>query len=206
MNSPQERTTDGFSSATSQDSRTTILNGALSCFAKNGYFDTTFKDISQNAGLCLDDVKSYFSSKDEILAEYLKLCDYEIMERIQQDSKADVDELERIRTICISTLTYLGKHTELTAIWVEFYKHHVARVVLKQFFEILRARIRVQVHAGIAAGRIRNVEEGKIVEAIVELFEGTLILSRLEGNNDEVEQRFRASWRIMVSGLDQDQT
>ncbi|WP_108819507.1 TetR/AcrR family transcriptional regulator [Pseudovibrio sp. Alg231-02] len=199
MDDPQQRREDAAPAL--QDDRLIILNGALCCFARNGYFNTTFKEIAKETGLSQQTIGSIFASKDEILAEYLQMCDDEIVQQIKEETASDTDVLERIQSICVTTLIYLGTHSELTAIWVEFYKHHVARVVLKKFFGLLRTRISEQIIEGMENGVIRQANATHIVEAIVELFEGTLILSRLEGTNNEVERRFLASWEVMVEGL-----
>ncbi|KZK88412.1 HTH-type transcriptional regulator BetI [Pseudovibrio sp. Ad46] len=199
MDDPQQRREDV--PAALQDDRMIILNGSLRCFARNGYFNTTFKDIAKETGLSQQSIGSIFASKDEILAEYLQMCDDEIVQQIKEETASETDVLERIQSICVTTLIYLGTHSELTAIWVEFYKHHVARVVLKKFFGLLRTRISEQIVEGMESGVIRQANATHIVEAIVELFEGTLILSRLEGTNNEVERRFLASWEVMVEGL-----
>ncbi|KZK75974.1 HTH-type transcriptional regulator BetI [Pseudovibrio sp. Ad13] len=199
MDDPQKRREDAAPAL--QDDRLIILNEALCCFARNGYFNTTFKEIAKETGLSQQTIGSIFASKDEILAEYLQMCDDEIVQQIKEETASDTDVLERIQSICVTTLIYLGTHSELTAIWVEFYKHHVARVVLKKFFGLLRTRISEQIIEGMENGVIRQANATHIVEAIVELFEGTLILSRLEGTNNEVERRFLASWEVMVEGL-----
>lgn len=199
MDDPQQRREDAAPAL--QNDRLIILNGALCCFARNGYFNTTFKEITKETGLSQQTIGSIFASKDEILAEYLQMCDDEIVQQIKEETASDTDVLERIQSICVTTLIYLGTHSELTAIWVEFYKHHVARVVLKKFFGLLRTRISEQIIEGMENGVIRQANATHIVEAIVELLEGTLILSRLEGTNNEVERRFLASWEVMVEGL-----
>jgi AcrR family transcriptional regulator len=45
-----------------------ILEAALSCFAQNGFHQTTIQDIAQAAGLSHGAIYRYFQSKDDIIA------------------------------------------------------------------------------------------------------------------------------------------
>lgn len=181
-------------------SKSSILEAAITCFEKFGYFETTYADIAANAGLKVKDVTQVFPTKDQVLAEYITT--YEDALRIQLDAhdKAEETQLQQIYFICKTALIFLRTHKVITAIWFEFYRHNVAKVVLRRFFGQIKARLSDLVKEGIEQGTIKKKDEHDVVEAIIALVEGTLIISRLEESTD-FEQRFDNSWAIMEEGL-----
>ncbi|MGH0002359.1 TetR/AcrR family transcriptional regulator [Pseudovibrio ascidiaceicola] len=197
--------TDSSHSEYSEDifvpaSKSSILEAAITCFEKFGYFETTYADIAANAGLKVKDVTQVFPTKDQVLAEYITT--YEDALRIQLDDhdKAEETQLQQIYFICKTALIFLRTHRVITAIWFEFYRHNVAKVVLRRFFGQIKARLSDLVKEGIEQGTIKEKDEHDVVEAIIALVEGTLIISRLEESTD-FEQRFDNSWAIMEEGL-----
>ncbi len=201
MNGQYQRISEN--SAVYQPGRRGLVSRALDCFVEKGYFTTSFKELAHYLQLSEEETKAAFASKDVILSEYLTHCDDEILTQIKQATHPDGDALDHIRDTCLVTLSFLGRHEKLPAIWMEFYQYRVARVVLKQFFKQLRARITTQISAGMNSGSIRTADSTQLADSILVLFEGTLILSLLEASTNQIEQRFLASWEIMIEGLQQ---
>ncbi|QUS58365.1 TetR/AcrR family transcriptional regulator [Pseudovibrio brasiliensis] len=181
-------------------SKSAILEAAICCFEKFGYFETTYADIAANAGLKVKDVTSIFPTKDEVLAEYITTYEDDLRMQLEGHEDPDATQLEQIYYICKTSLIFLRTHKVITAIWFEFYRHNVAKVVLRRFFGQIKARLAKLVSEGIEQGTIKKKNEQDVVEAIIALVEGTLIISRLEESTD-FEQRFDNSWAIMEEGL-----
>lgn len=88
-----------------------ILNGAMSCFAANGYKKASASDIAGAAGISKAMVFHYFGTKKAL---YLYLLDYccqmmvgEIRERL---NPAVTDFFDRIKQATTIKLSVLGKH------------------------------------------------------------------------------------------------
>lgn len=141
-----------------------------------------------------------FPSKDEALGEYITRYNEELRDQFEFYEDPLTPHLTQIYTICKTTLVFLRTHKVITAIWFEFYRHNVAKVVLRGFFAQIKSRLGELVKLGIEDGTIKKNNERDIVEAIIALVEGTLIISRLEETTD-FEQRFEDSWSIMEGGL-----
>ncbi len=180
--------------------RQAILESANACFERFGYFETSYADIAANAGLAVKDVTQVFASKDQLLCEFICSYENELSVKLDESKNSLSSQLSQICETCKAALVFLRKHPVITAIWFEFYRHNVAKVVLRQLFGQIRSRVLELVREGIAEGKIKKKDEHDIVEAIMALLEGTLIFSRLEDTTD-FEDRFEASWSIMKEGL-----
>ena len=182
-------------------SKSTILEAAITCFEKLGYFETTYADIAASAGLQVNDVTRVFPTKDQVLAEYITTYEDALRTQLEAHDETEETQLEQIYFICKTTLIFMRTHKVITVIWFEFYRRNVAKVLLHRFFGEIKARLAELVKEGIEQGTIRKKKnERDVVEAIISLVEGTLIISRLEETSD-FEQRFDNSWAIMKKGL-----
>ncbi len=88
-----------------------VLNGAMACFAANGYKKASASDIAGEAGISKAMVFHYFGTKKAL---YLYLLDYccqmmvgEIRERLDP---AVTDFFDRIKQATTIKLSVLGKH------------------------------------------------------------------------------------------------
>lgn len=101
-----------ISSATKERRRGHILQAALRCFAKSGFYATTMDDVAAEAGVSKGTPYLYFSSKAELYRALYEWWSCGLSDRVDSAIKLNMPEEVRksprhtLRTV----LTAIGKH------------------------------------------------------------------------------------------------
>ena len=88
-----------------------ILNGAMSCFAANGYKKASASDIAGAAGISKAMVFHYFGTKKALYLYLVDYCCQMMVGEIQEKMDSTVtDFFDRIKQATVIKLSVLGKH------------------------------------------------------------------------------------------------
>src|ERR1700740_1964781 len=71
-----------------QDRRSQILDGALICFAKRGFHQTSMHDISAEAGISVGLIYRYFENKEAVISAMAARHKEEIQEMLERARQA----------------------------------------------------------------------------------------------------------------------
>lgn len=88
---------------TRSDTRARLLAAALERFARNGFAETTMRDLGADVGIRAPAIYAHFSSKEEILGLALVWSMDDFNEAVLSSGEDDLDAIERLRRI-------LGRH------------------------------------------------------------------------------------------------
>lgn len=88
---------------TRSDTRARLLAAALERFARNGFAETTMRDLGADVGIRAPAIYAHFSSKEEILGLALVWSMDDFNEAVLSSGEDDLDAVERLRRI-------LGRH------------------------------------------------------------------------------------------------
>lgn len=91
---------------TRSDTRARLLAAALERFAKNGFADTTMRDLGTDVGIKAPAIYSHFSSKEEILGLALVWSMDDFNEAVLSSGEDDLDPVERLKRILARHITY----------------------------------------------------------------------------------------------------
>lgn len=91
---------------TRSDTRARLLAAALERFAKNGFADTTMRDLGADVGIKAPAIYSHFSSKEEILGLALIWSMDDFNEAVLASGEGGLDAVERLRRILARHITY----------------------------------------------------------------------------------------------------
>lgn len=91
---------------TRSDTRARLLAAALERFAKNGFADTTMRDLGADVGVKAPAIYSHFSSKEEILGLALVWSMDDFNDTVLPAGEDDLDAIERLRLILSRHITY----------------------------------------------------------------------------------------------------
>jgi AcrR family transcriptional regulator len=72
--------------------RELILESFHDCVIRNGYSNTTLRDVARKAGMTASHLLYYFSGKDAILAHYFGVVSQRIIQRINSFRKASPEQ------------------------------------------------------------------------------------------------------------------
>lgn len=107
---------------TRSDTRARLLAAALERFAKNGFADTTMRDLGADVGIKAPAIYSHFSSKEEVLGLALVWSMDDFNEAVLSSGEEGIDSIERLRLI-------LGRHIQ----------YQIENPVVAQAFDVLQS-------------------------------------------------------------------
>ncbi len=75
-----------------ENRRQAVLDAAVACFARNGFAQSTIKDIAREAGVSYGVVYHYFRSKEEIVAASVAISDTDRAARFDRAERHDATD------------------------------------------------------------------------------------------------------------------
>ena len=131
----------------SPERRAEIISALYRCIVKNGYLNTSVRDIAREANVKSGVIHYYFESKEEILEKLME----DIIEKYQQsflslyERHRSVSPRERLRLIIEFLFSKLAREKEMNRVFQEFWNlsHHDEKLLglLKGMFKTYRAGI-----------------------------------------------------------------
>lgn len=88
-----------------------LLKAAASLFAKNGYHNTSVRDLARETGRSLSGLYYYFSEKDELLFQIQHHCYAALLATMDEALAGILDPKERV-------VTFIGRH-------LTFFRHNM---------------------------------------------------------------------------------
>jgi AcrR family transcriptional regulator len=131
-----------------------LLLAALETFAQKGYFATTTREISQQAGMSPAAVYVHYASKNEMLAEICRRGHAEILADLEQALEEPGTHSERVRRFVAVFAAFHAQRRTLGRV----IQYELRGLTPEQFKEIAATRQRFEdliggeLRAGVAAG------------------------------------------------------
>lgn len=186
-----------------------VLNGAMACFAANGYKKASASDIAGAAGISKAMVFHYFGTKKAL---YLYLLDYccqmmvsEIRERLDP---AVTDFFERIKQATTIKLSVLGKHPAMLTFLEGTYfetdeevRGDVQAYYTKEEWEQVRTRLTLE---NLDVSKFKDTADPALVlKMLVRFAYGYLNMTdgKLDLELDSMLQEFEACMALMKTHL-----
>jgi TetR/AcrR family transcriptional regulator, repressor for uid operon len=190
---------------TSAARRDEILQAAETCFARQGFHQTTIQDVIKESGLSAGCIYSYFASKEDLIqaiGEYRHARDGALL--VVEDG--DTDPLEGLRVIARAFLGDLQKEQGLRPrrvalqLWAEALRDEVVR---EQVTTGIRKPIAVIVkllRRGQGVGLVDStIDPRAIARTMVAMFQG-FVLQRLWGEPFSTAEAMDA-FEVFLAGL-----
>jgi AcrR family transcriptional regulator len=185
--------------------REEILRAAESCFARQGFHQTTIQDVIKESGLSAGCIYGHFSSKEDLIQAIGE-------SRHGRDSallavKGETgDPLQSLRAIARAFLGDLQKEDGLRArrvalqLWAEALRDDVVRTQVTDGIRQPIALIIDLLRRGQKSGAIdRSIQPRGAARAMVAMFQG-LVLQRLWGETVSTSEAMQA-FDIFLAGL-----
>ena len=135
--------------------RAAILDTASKLFRANGFEETSIVQVAKGAHTGVGTVYGYFTSKEEILREVLRLNSIHAVEDYQTAITADTPAIERVCRAFASTATYIREHRSI--LQAAFLSAARDRSVDEQSATWLHNSISSLIRDGISRGQLRDV-------------------------------------------------
>lgn len=134
-----------------------LLRAALVSFARRGFYATTTREISADAGLSPAAVYVHFSSKTELLYELSKIGHEAVLETVEREVKGGSDPQGRMRNLVSAYSRWHAEHHTLARV-VEYERGALTPEWSKEIAD-LRLRFDAMVDRHLRAGvRARQFE------------------------------------------------
>lgn len=161
---------------TKEDRKTQILDAAIACFAKNGYYETTMDHIVQAAGLSKGALYWYFKSKKVLFRALVELWFAEILEGLAPVMAQAKSAEEKLICVVDSTEKSASAQPELARAMLEFFTLATRDSELQDwlvnvyvdYYELVKRLI----DEGIAGGEFRAVDSGQMARMILAYIDG----------------------------------
>lgn len=154
-----------------------ILEAALICFNKNGYYLTSIDDIAARAKISKGGIYYHFSSKEEL---FLELFDFKVnkyFEQLTAYMQAKKDPAERMLALAKRTGDVLKENSDFFKFCLEFLSMGVRepgiRKGMTHFYKNTVKSFTVLLEEGIAAGRFKKMQGEKLARVMYFLIMGT---------------------------------
>ncbi len=192
----KKRVLKGSAHASPETRRAELLQAAIACFGRKGYFSTTIDHIAKEAGLSKGSVYRFFKSKDEVLFALMHNYKQEVDELLQPKLEEAENSREAVRILIRTIIVYLSQHTEMERTWREFAYHPIAVEEYAKMLLDFREELDGILQSGIKEGVFIEQETTPVPDILIAFHEGILELSTNLGEFDALE-RFDNCWGVL---------
>lgn len=165
--------------AQKEQRRTQILDAAVACFARKGYYETTMDDIVREANLSKGTLYWHFKSKLDLFRSLTELWFAEIMESVRHQADPEANPAGRLRMIVDAAKNSAASRPELVRALLEFYTLALRNAELKQWLREAyvsdSAMMRGLIEEGIARGEFRPVDPAAVARLTMAALDGALL-------------------------------
>jgi AcrR family transcriptional regulator len=162
--------------------RAEIAQALYRCIVKQGYMNTSVRDISKEAGIRNGLIHYYFESKDEILSEMIRDIFQKYSKRLQALTEANRDKSpkERLKLGIDFIFKRISGDRDLTRTFCEFWNlsehDEELRKLLKVFYRNYRKTVEDFISDCLRESDGYSIEIRDLATFLVSAFEGACIL------------------------------
>ena len=175
-----------------------ILRKSATLFNTQGYKATSISDITDATGFTKGAIYRHFKSKDELEKKALYYLSEQMNEKLRTIIKAEPTAGKKLRAILAFFKTYAtnppvkGGCPLLNAAVEADDTNPVLRQGAMKILNDLKSSILIILANGIRFGQVRqNIDQNYYATIIVAALEGAIMMSKLRGNNDDLETVIR---------------
>ena len=137
------------------DKQKAILESAGRLFSMKGFFNTSMKDIANNAGIAVGTTYLYYRNKEELLDGIYQYASSLVLERIRSRLRKISDPLEMLRVFTLESIHFSLKSPHLFMILFVDHKRRAIELrdhVIFQHFHDYMALGKTILHQGKESG------------------------------------------------------
>jgi len=82
-----------------EERKISIINSALTLFAKNGFYTTTIPDIAKALNMSVGNMYNYFKSKESLAKEIIKYISHYLGEKLKEINEQNISTKEKTKKI-----------------------------------------------------------------------------------------------------------
>ncbi|WP_052131682.1 TetR/AcrR family transcriptional regulator [Vibrio coralliilyticus] len=192
----KKRVLRGSSHAPPDLRKTELLEAAITCFGRNGYFGTTIDHIAKEAGLSKGSVYRFFAKKEDVLLGIVRMMEKKFEDDFEPIMKAVDDPRELIRLMLKTVVLYQCQNSDMERTWREFAFHPIAQKEYKRIFGDYRRDLLELYQMGVKEGVFIEQDVAPVLDALMSYQEGLFQLSYALPEFNAIHS-FDMSWPLL---------
>jgi len=176
---------------TKQQRRSQIVDAAITCFAKKGYYEASMDDIAREAGLSKGSLYWHFPSKRDLFRSLIEAWIAEVMVDLPEAVAACKTDADKLMVIADSIKKTVAVRPELARAQLEFAAQAVRDEEIREWFranyveqrEFLAAILR----EGIESGEFRPVPVDATARLIMAYIDGIFLHREVNDIGDDID-------------------
>ena len=165
-----------LSKRTTQNRKETILEAALLCFNKRGYYKTSLEDIAAKSKLSKGGIYYHFKSKEALFLELFHFRLSKYTEQLKTYIRKETDPTKRIRILIQKWGLILKENEDFFKFCLEFSsmgaREKEIRKEMTCFYKSSIETFSQIIEEGITMGEFKKFDSERIAQLIFSLFHG----------------------------------
>jgi len=188
-----------------QERRQQIMQAAMSCFARKGYYKTTMDDIVVESGLSKGTLYWYFRSKDELFFSLVNSFFLEMQQDIDAIFEQDTSATDKLRSIAYEFARSYEEVAEFLNVFFEFWVQGTLNEQLNQLFHSMlveyRGKLAGIIEEGVKAGEFKKVDADQLAVTVMAAYDGLWFYKMLMPDEVDLDRASRAFIETLFTGL-----
>lgn len=165
-----------------KERRAEIAQALYRCIVKQGYMNTSVRDISKEAGIRNGLIHYYFETKDEILSELFRNFFEEYSKRLSALTEANQEKSpnKRLRLFIDLVFKEIVRDRDLTKAYFDYWnlsdQDKKLRKLLKRSYKEYRGIVETFISDCLREPNQRSIDAGDLAAFLVSSFEGAGVM------------------------------
>ena len=198
-----------YSKRDSKNRKETILEAALLCFNKKGYYKTSLEDIASKSKLSKGGVYYHFKSKEALFLELFHFRLNKYTEQLKAYVQEESDPTKRIRILIQKWGLILKENEDFFKFCLEFSSMGAReKEIQKEMTSFYKSSIETFsqiIEEGIVMGEFRNFDSERIARLIFFLFHGGFSTYFSVNCNFDLIAQHNFNMEILLKGIQKPQ-
>jgi AcrR family transcriptional regulator len=188
-----------------EERRQQIMEAALACFARKGYYKTTMDDIVAESGLSKGSLYWYFKSKDDLFVSLVKSFFLDM----RQDSEAILAQhataSDKLRAVGQYFVKFFQEMEPFFTVFFEFWIQSALSQEINQWFSELLGQYQTVIagilQEGITNGEFKASDARDLALAFMAVYDGLLFYAMLMPQAVDIERSSQVFVETLLAGL-----
>lgn len=182
-----------------------LLDAAVTVFARLGLHQARIEDIAAEAGLSKGLVYRYFANKDALIVALVEDFYGEALAHLRAVGNTDGPSAALLARLTDRLGVTVERMAPLLPVTFEFYAAALRRAdvgrILRQYYADYRAITQAVIQRGIDRGEFRAQSAAVAADALIALYEGTIVLWAVDQDGTPWVERAQAAVTVALDGL-----
>jgi len=176
---------------TKKERRSQIVDAAITCFAKKGYYEASMDDIAREAGLSKGSLYWHFPSKRELFRSLIETWIAEVMVDLPEAVAACTSNADKLMVLADSIKKTVAIRPDLARAQLEFAAQAVRDDEIREWFRLnyveQREFLAAILREGIEAGEFRSIPVDATARLIMAYIDGIFLHREVNDIGDDID-------------------